>query len=94
VDVPDGTLHENFARPEGSMAEGYAMEDTLGFYTEYLIRFSPLARRVWDDEEDQRMVDEMLQGKAGMTRTLDENERQWAYDFVIENATHLDHYRR
>jgi hypothetical protein len=25
-----------FARPEGSMAEGYAMEDCLGFCTEYM----------------------------------------------------------
>jgi hypothetical protein len=25
-----------YAPPEGSMAEGYAMEDTLGFYMEYL----------------------------------------------------------
>jgi hypothetical protein len=27
------------ARPEGSMAEGYAMDDTLGFCTEYMTCF-------------------------------------------------------
>jgi hypothetical protein len=83
-----------FLRPEGSIAEGYAMEDTLGFCTEYLTRFSPTTRRVWDDKEDQAIVDEMLQGRGGMTRELNNNERQWAHDFVIENTAHLDQYRR
>jgi hypothetical protein len=64
-----------YARPEGSMAEGYAMEDTLGFCTEYLTRYSPTARRVWDEKEEQIMVEEMLQGKAGMRRDLDSEER-------------------
>jgi hypothetical protein len=36
------------ARPEGSMAEGYAMDDTLGFCTEYMTRFTSTTRRVWD----------------------------------------------
>lgn len=83
-----------FARPEGSMAKGYAMEDTLGFCTKYLTRFSPTTRRVWDEKEDQTMVDEMLQGRAGMTHELDNNEHHWAHDFVIDNSTHLDQYRR
>jgi hypothetical protein len=36
------------ARLEGSMAEGYAMDDTLGFCTEYMTRFTGTTRRVWD----------------------------------------------
>jgi hypothetical protein len=36
------------ARPEGSMAKGYAMDDTLGFCTEYMTQFTPTTRRVWD----------------------------------------------
>jgi hypothetical protein len=34
------------ARPEGSMAEGYVMDDTLGFYIEYMSRFIPTSRRI------------------------------------------------
>ena len=38
------------ARPEGSMAEGYMMDDTLGFCTEYMTRLTATRRRVWDDK--------------------------------------------
>jgi hypothetical protein len=40
------------------------------------------------------MVYEMPQGRAGVTQDLDSDERRWAHDFVIENTTHLDNYRR
>jgi hypothetical protein len=40
------------------------------------------------------MVDEIFQGRAGMTCELDNNERHWAHDFVIDNSAHLDQYRR
>jgi hypothetical protein len=58
-----------FARPEGSIAEGYAMEETLGFCTEYMSRFSTTRRRVWDAIKEQSMVDEVLEGK-GVHRCL------------------------
>jgi hypothetical protein len=83
-----------YARLEGSIVEGYAMEDTLGLCTEYLTRYSPTARKVWDEKEDQTMVDEMLQGRVGMRRNLDSDERHWAHEFVIENAAHLENYRK
>jgi hypothetical protein len=34
------------ARSEGSMAEGYVMDDILGFCTEYMSRYTPTRRRV------------------------------------------------
>jgi hypothetical protein len=58
-----------FARPEGSIAEGYAMEETLGFCTEYMSRFSTTRRRVWDAIKEQSMVDEVLEGK-GVNREM------------------------
>jgi hypothetical protein len=36
-----------YARPEASIAEGYAMSETLGYYTEYMQRFPRTCRRVW-----------------------------------------------
>ena len=42
----------NKAKPEGSMCEGYLMQEAIGFYTEYMKDFSSVNRRVWDDDED------------------------------------------
>ena len=58
-----------YARPEASMAEGYSMTETLGYSTEYLQRFTATRKRVWDDKEDPRMNDEILQG-GGWARPL------------------------
>ena len=66
MDVPYRTVHEgikgfvrNKARPEGGMAEGYTLEETLGFCTEYMVEFQSTQRRVWDDKEEDRVVDEV-----------------------------------
>jgi hypothetical protein len=37
------------ACPEGSMAEGYVRDKTLGFCTEYMSRFSATRRHVWNN---------------------------------------------
>jgi hypothetical protein len=37
-----------FSRPEGSMAEGYSMEENLGFCIEYMSHLTTTRRRVWD----------------------------------------------
>lgn len=39
------------AQPKGSMAQGYRMEDTLGFCMEYMTCYKPTSRQVWDQEE-------------------------------------------
>ena len=75
----------NTARPEGSMAEGYAMEESVGFCTEYMSKFTAVTRRVWDDKEDPTMVDEILQGK-GRPRPMSNEFREWAHAFVLDNA--------
>jgi hypothetical protein len=80
------------ARPEGSMAEGYAMDDTLGFCTEYMTRFSGTIRRVWDSEEDQSMYNEVMEG-SWQTPPMTLQFRQWAHDFVLENSDHLAPWR-
>jgi hypothetical protein len=48
----------NMARPEGSMVEGYTMEETIGFCTKYMQNFKTIQRQVWDDSKDQNMYDE------------------------------------
>ena len=60
------------ARPEGSMAEGYMMDDALGFCTEYMTRFTSTRRRVWDDQEEPGLFDEEPEG-GGERRCLNDN---------------------
>jgi hypothetical protein len=63
-----------YARPETSMAEGYAMTKTLGYSTEYLQRFTATRKHVWDDKEDARMNNEIVQG-SDWARPLSQNIR-------------------
>jgi hypothetical protein len=62
------------ACPEGSMAEGCVLDDTLDFCTEYMSRFSVTKRHVWDDKEEPRLFDEEPEG-GGVKRLLSENVR-------------------
>ena len=41
--------------PEGSMAEGYIVDEALRLCTEYLQGYPYTRRRVWDDEEEVGM---------------------------------------
>jgi hypothetical protein len=49
-----------YARPKASMAEEYAMSETLGYCTEYMQHFEGTRHRIWDDKEDSRMNDEIV----------------------------------
>ena len=83
----------NLAKPEGSIAQGYQMEEALGFVTEYMSEYSPTTSRVWDSKEDPTMTDEIVEGK-GRPRKLSEQLRDWVHGFVIENALHLEGLRQ
>ena len=78
----------SYARPEGCMAEVYSVEETLGFCSEYMERYSATSRRVWDANEDLAMHDEMVEGK-GMRRVMSRTLRDWIHNFVVTNATTL-----
>lgn len=82
----------NFAKPEGSIAQGYQTEQALGFITEYMSDYNITTRRVWDDKEEPTMVDEILEGK-GKLRLLSEEERNAMHEFVLDNASHVEAYR-
>ena len=84
---------QNLAKPEGSIAQGYQVEEALGFVTEYMSSYAPRTRRVWDDKEDPSMNDEILEGK-GKPQMLSNQLRQWLYDFVCDNAEILEPYHR
>jgi hypothetical protein len=74
------------------MAEGYAMSKTLGYSTEYMQRFQGTIRRVWDDKEENNMIDEIVQGN-GWPMRMSQNMRAWAYNFVINNSIDMVPWR-
>ena len=82
----------NLAKPEGCMAQGYQVEEALGFLTEYMSTYAPTSRRVWDDKEDPTMTEEILQGK-GKPRVLSVELRKWLHAFVCDNVDILEPYR-
>jgi len=82
-----------YARPEASMAEGYAMSETLGYCTEYLQYFEGTHRRIWDDKEEQRMNDEVVQG-SGWKRVMSKQFWEWVHDFVISNSADFEDWRQ
>ena len=75
----------NMARPEGSIAEGYALEEVLGFCTSYMQEFKSTSRRVWDDKEEPAMNDEVLEGN-GRNRKMSTTFREWVHTFVVTNS--------
>ena len=83
----------NKARPEGGMAEGYALEEALGFCTEYMVEFQSTRRRVWDNKEEDRVADEVPEG-SGRPRRMEENIQGWAHNYIVNNSTCMDVWRR
>jgi len=81
----------NLAKSEGSIAEGYQVEEALGFITEYMSEYNITTRRVWNDKEEPAMVNEILEGK-GKNRHMSEAFRDAIHDFVLDNAIHLETY--
>ena len=82
----------NLAKPEGSIAQGYQVEQALGFITEYMSEYNVTTRRVWDDKEEPTMVDEILEGK-GKPKRLSDELRSAMHDFVLDNSAHVEPYR-
>ncbi len=83
---------QNMAQPEGSMAIGYAIEEALGFCTEYIQQVKSM-RKVSDDLEELTMHDEMLEGNRRPCR-LNVKLKSWAHTFVLHNATTIRPWRK
>jgi hypothetical protein len=81
------------ARPERSMAEGYVMDDTLSFCTEYMSRFTGSRRRVWNDQKEPGLFDKEPEG-GGIKRSMSSTLREWTHNFVLDNVGHLSGLRR
>ncbi len=52
----------NMSHPEGSMVEGYILDETMGFVTKYLQEFQHVSKIIWDVEEEEGVVGKVLKG--------------------------------
>jgi hypothetical protein len=76
----------NMAWPGGSMANGYSIEEALGFCIKYIQEVNSTRRRVWEDKEEPTMNDEVLEGN-GHPRRRSANLKNWAHTFILHNAS-------
>ena len=73
-------------KSEGSMSEGYSMQEAMGFCTEYMKDFKNVNQCVWDDDEDERVVGEVLEGN-GCRFKLSYQERSAIHAFILQNTS-------
>lgn len=84
---------KNKAKPEGSMAQGYLREESIGFINEYLSEYTATTKRAWDDKEEPAMYDEILEG-AKKDRPMTAEFRKLIHGFVLNNTEHMVPYVR
>ena len=83
-----------FAHPEGSIAEGYRMEETLGFCTEYMHTYGGTVQCIWNAAEEPIMNDEILIGNSKRMQKMSNEFQAHAHAFVLDNAASLDPWRQ
>jgi len=84
---------KNKAKPEGSMAYGYMREESIGFMNEFLCEYNATMKRAWDDEEEQTMYDEILEGSK-RDRPMTPKFQRLIHIFVLDNTAHMEPYHR
>lgn len=74
-----------YYRPEASMALGYIKDETLGYLTEYMAGFDHVKTRVWQSEQEDGDIGEVLEG-AGVPKKLSRQQRDLAHQYVLQNT--------
>ena len=73
------------ARPEGSMAEGWLVQESCVWISEYLGRVDKSMPMLWNMKDDDRLVGEVRQGKGTRFR-MTEEMRNKVQAYCIANA--------
>ena len=81
------------ARPEASIANGYLLDETMGFATSYMHGFDVVRRRIWDADPEDSAEFEVLEG-ATTDVILSRMKRDAAHRFVLRNSTLTTSYYR
>ena len=81
------------SKPEASIAERYAISETLGYCTEYMQQFQGTHHRVWNNKKEQYMNDKVMQG-SGWPRHMSNQFKEWIHDFVVNNSADFVTWRQ
>ncbi|MCO5568202.1 hypothetical protein L7F22_021898 [Adiantum nelumboides] len=73
------------ARPEGSMAEGWMVQESCVFISEYLTRSQNNIIELWNIKDDERVVSEVSQGN-GVVKRFSEAEQTKVSDYCMMNT--------
>lgn len=76
------------ARPEGSMAEGYIVQESLYYVTEYLLTIDRHAPRLWSEDDDEKVSGEVVQGRGKETQ-LSFEIREKINTFILYNSERM-----
>lgn len=74
------------------MAQGYIMDEAIGFCTQYMQHYSKNERRVSDDKKKPAMNNEVIE-ENGRHRLLPDKLPLWVHEFVLNNVEPLQVYR-
>ena len=91
-----GTLKSyvrNKAHPEASMANGYAVDEALGFCTEYLNLQQHTKRHIWEAEEEESMRASVVEG-GGRVFNISEAELERVHNYIIHHHGCMEDMRR
>ena len=75
----------SYYRPEASMALGFIKDETLGYLTEYMAGVEGVTTRVWDSEEEEGVIGEVLEG-GSCDLNLSADIRDMAHLYVLQNT--------
>ena len=80
------------AKPEGSMAEGWLVQESYVWISEYLGRVDKTMPMLWSTKDDERLIDEVRQGK-GLRFCMTDETREKIQSYCIANAILMDKWR-
>ena len=77
------------ARPEGSIAEGWLIQESLFYITEIISQLHPASPKMWCEEEDERVKGEVPQGN-GVEKRLSSQLKEKIDTFILYNCGHME----
>ena len=75
------------SRPEASMASGYAVDEALGFVTEFFQEYAHSTRRIWDPEEEAKDTGEVLPRNRKGVR-LSRESIEMLHEYITTHSVH------
>ncbi len=71
---------------QASMIEGYIQNECLSFVIKYLQRFETIQRHIWDVDEEEGDVSEVLEGTSTKS-FMNSSSHDVAHQYVLANIS-------